>query len=190
MKMPPMRKEKIEARAAAKYRGHDMCAWSVVGPLMDGTREYHSACRICGAHVRVRPDPAPNSIDVGGTAVALNCPAPATHGSEKDQARALGRKIRARKSRMDRDGYVDGQYYGDHPTNAIYDVTTGTSSYMVRARSRDAAIASVARIEENKRRSLIITTRGIGHDTRFIRCAGCQSVFCGDPSCQAQGGGK
>lgn len=183
MKMPPMRKEKIDARDAAKYRGHDMCAWSIVGPLMDGTREYHSACRICGAYVRVRPDPAPNGIDVGGTAVALNCPAPATHDSEKDQARALGRKIRARKTRMDRDGYVNGQYYGFHP-NAIYDVTTDTSSYMVRARSRDAAVASVARIEENKRRGLG------GHGTRFVRCAGCQSVFCVDPSCQAQEGGK
>lgn len=183
MKMTPslIRACKITAREGAAWRGHDMTAWSIVGPLMDGTREYHSACRICGAYVRVRPDPAPNSTDVGGTAVALNCPAPATHGSEKDQARALGRKIRARKTRMDRDGYVNGQYYGFHP-NAIYDVTTDTSSYMVRARSRDAAVASVARIERNKK-----ATQFHG---AFYTCRGCGMWTCVDPSCQAQGGEK
>lgn len=188
LRMPAMRKEKTAVRDAAKWRGHDMSAWIIVR-LQDGTREHHTACRICGAYARCAPWPAPNGIDIYGTAVALNCPAPVERGSERDQVRALGRKIRARRARMDRDGYVDGQYYGDHPTNAIFDVTTDTSSYMVRARSRDAAIISVARVEENKRRAAALKHAPLGPSTRFIRCAGCQSAFCGDPSCQAQAGG-
>lgn len=34
---------------------------------------YESVCKGCGSYVQVDTDPAPNGIDIGGTAVALNC---------------------------------------------------------------------------------------------------------------------
>lgn len=31
-------------------------------------------CQTCGAYVQVDSNPPPNGIDIGGNAVALNCP--------------------------------------------------------------------------------------------------------------------
>jgi len=80
MKMTPslIRACKITAREGAAWRGHDMTAWSTV-TLQSGEQQFHAECRVCKAYMRVSPDPAPNGIDVGGTAVALNCPAPCQH---------------------------------------------------------------------------------------------------------------
>ncbi len=65
---------KRDARAAATWRGHSMRLFIPVG-----TREYKpiqwaACCRNCSAAMVVNIKPAPNEIDIGGTAVALNCP--------------------------------------------------------------------------------------------------------------------
>jgi hypothetical protein len=43
----------------------------------DGTFSYigDSVCKTCNAGVVIRTHPAPNQIDIGGTAVAFGCPA-------------------------------------------------------------------------------------------------------------------
>ena len=60
---------KREAREAADWRGHDLGRF---------TPSWHSLhftayCRRCDEWVMVTPHPLPNEIEVGGSAVALNC---------------------------------------------------------------------------------------------------------------------
>ena len=60
------------AQKSTKARGHSM-RWRLVfgragGPLAQG-----GACRHCGMEVWLHERPAPNQIDIGGEAVALNC---------------------------------------------------------------------------------------------------------------------
>lgn len=50
------------ATLATRYRGHSM-GW--IGPI--GT------CKACAAWVHLDPAPPPNGIDMGGSAVAINC---------------------------------------------------------------------------------------------------------------------
>lgn len=40
----------------------------------EGRFRRHSKCRRCGMGVQILTHPAPNEIDIGGEAVALNCP--------------------------------------------------------------------------------------------------------------------
>lgn len=63
---------KRRAQAATKYRGHRM-RWGVVYGRANGPKSQHGQCRDCGASVSVHERPAPNDIDVGGLAVAVNC---------------------------------------------------------------------------------------------------------------------
>ena len=66
--MTKMRRLKIEAWASATRRGHDMAHFTTLsGHLAE------AICRDCGAYVQVDTNPAPNGIDIGGTAVAINC---------------------------------------------------------------------------------------------------------------------
>lgn len=60
---------KKEAMEAAKWRGHKFS-----GAWWQGSHTFGRNCVVCDAWVLVDTKPAPNSIDIGGTAVALNCP--------------------------------------------------------------------------------------------------------------------
>jgi hypothetical protein len=57
-----------QAAATAAIRGHRLGSWTVSGP-----RRAYAVCTVCGASLAVDASPPPNSIDIGGTAVALNC---------------------------------------------------------------------------------------------------------------------
>lgn len=58
------------ARAACKWRGHDMQRFSID----PGRLVAYSECRKCKQTCTVLVSPLPNQIDVGGRAVALTCP--------------------------------------------------------------------------------------------------------------------
>lgn len=60
---------KQQATRATWSRGHDMKAFKHYTP-----DNAVASCRKCGMEVQVLAKPAPNEIDVGGEAVALNCP--------------------------------------------------------------------------------------------------------------------
>ena len=61
---------KKSALESCKHRGHSMSKfkrgiyWSNV---------HFSKCKLCSMQVAVDPHPAPNGIDIGGEAVALDC---------------------------------------------------------------------------------------------------------------------
>lgn len=84
--------------------------------------------------------------------------------------------MRARKQRMNAGGYVGGVYFGHVPGTAIYEVDTDRGGYTVRATSRRRALYAVWRVEANRTR------------THRIKCHGCGSVWCEDPSCAASKG--
>jgi len=58
---------KKEALHSCKRRGHEMSRWTT------WPRSYMSECVKCGLYVQVIPKPLPNEIEIGGTAVAVNC---------------------------------------------------------------------------------------------------------------------
>lgn len=59
---------KGQALAACKRRGHTMQPWITY----DETNAVTS-CFGCGMEVQVLTNPAPNEVDIGGEALALNC---------------------------------------------------------------------------------------------------------------------
>jgi len=65
-KIERLRREALES---CIYRGHKMRPFS---------RQYRhwwdSECKDCGMAASINDEPAPNDIDIGGEAVALNCP--------------------------------------------------------------------------------------------------------------------
>ena len=63
---------RFEAMQVARCRGHDMGRMTRVF-VADGRKTWQSECRKCGAWVQVQPNPAPNGVDIGGEAVALEC---------------------------------------------------------------------------------------------------------------------
>ena len=64
---------KAQARESAEWRGHSMTPFKDMTGLVKSRTFYRSTCRKCGMLVDVNPDPAPNGIDIGGSAVALGC---------------------------------------------------------------------------------------------------------------------
>ena len=58
-----------EARKSCKFRGHRMEPFE---RSHNNTRAI-SACYNCEATVQIDTKPAPNGIDIGGDAVAINC---------------------------------------------------------------------------------------------------------------------
>jgi hypothetical protein len=59
---------KKEALESCDFRGHDM------GKFRNYDKETaRSLCWNCGMYVQVESSPAPNSIDIGGNAVAMTC---------------------------------------------------------------------------------------------------------------------
>ena len=59
---------RAEANRAARWRGHTMGAWVALTP-----NRAHAVCDVCGATVTVDTCPAPNDIDIAGSAVAVEC---------------------------------------------------------------------------------------------------------------------
>lgn len=62
-----------DARRAAESRGHELGRFSPLLPSTGLGGYADAACTVCGAAVRIETAPAPNSIDVGGDAVAVGC---------------------------------------------------------------------------------------------------------------------
>lgn len=67
--MATLKSLKKEALESAKFRGHKMGGWSDTPDL----KSSQFLCTICDAWVQVQTNPAPNSIDIGGSAVAIGC---------------------------------------------------------------------------------------------------------------------
>ena len=65
MKLSTLKKR---AQSATAWRGHRM-RWHQYDANQAG-----ATCRTCGATVGIETHPAPNGIDIGGSAVARNCP--------------------------------------------------------------------------------------------------------------------
>jgi hypothetical protein len=63
---------KSEAQKAAAWRGHHLAAWYT--DVSRGLATSHCATTGCQAWVRVENRPSPNGIEIGGSAVAVNCP--------------------------------------------------------------------------------------------------------------------
>ena len=61
---------KLQAKAteAASYRGHTLNGWVQISPTIT-----EATCTACNRTVHTNTKPAPNEIDIGGEAVALNC---------------------------------------------------------------------------------------------------------------------
>lgn len=59
-----------DAMKSCEFRGHKMGEWKIVGWHK---RVEQCECTECGMYVQIDPTPPPNGIDIGGTAVALNC---------------------------------------------------------------------------------------------------------------------
>ena len=57
-----------QALAEATWRGHKMATWTNLG--LDHSE---AICQVCGARVYVDVNPAPNGVEIGGMAVAVNC---------------------------------------------------------------------------------------------------------------------
>jgi hypothetical protein len=62
-----------DARRAAESRGHELGRFSPLLPSTGLGGYADATCTACGAAVRIETAPAPNSIDVGGDAVAVSC---------------------------------------------------------------------------------------------------------------------
>ena len=69
--MSTLKQLKREAERSCRFRGHIMNKWVQLAP---GNEE--TTCAICKKGVQVLLHPAPNQINIGGSAVALNCADP------------------------------------------------------------------------------------------------------------------
>lgn len=58
----------IQALSSARFRGHNMGEWEVVSPTSSQTK-----CVRCGKYARINTNPAPNEVQISGSAVALSC---------------------------------------------------------------------------------------------------------------------
>ena len=63
---------KSEAHESCRFRKHHMAPFKRTRTDLDRLSAC-SECRHCGMQVFVDTRPEPNSIDIGGEAVALNC---------------------------------------------------------------------------------------------------------------------
>lgn len=64
-------KLKAEAKHSAQLRGHRLTRFKRASTA--GSVYWDAKCYDCAATVRVTPNPKPNEINIGGTAVALTC---------------------------------------------------------------------------------------------------------------------
>lgn len=61
-----------DAIESSKRRGHDMAVWH--DGSLDSRPSVTLCCKECGMFATANSRPLPNEIDIGGSAVALNCP--------------------------------------------------------------------------------------------------------------------
>ena len=73
--------EKLRRSAleSAAWRGHQMGRFehyhgTWLGQRLPNRHAGTAKCKICGAYASFNTYPPPNGIDIGGDAVALNCP--------------------------------------------------------------------------------------------------------------------
>ena len=67
------------ASEAVWARGHEHALWELIVPPTEsngGRVVFRYTCPKCGAECDINTKPAPNEIDVGGSALAVNCPEP------------------------------------------------------------------------------------------------------------------
>lgn len=64
---------KKQARQSAKFRGHDLAPFKRWWKTGNEWTRFLAYCRMCDMQVAVDLAPAPNGIDIGGEAVALDC---------------------------------------------------------------------------------------------------------------------
>ena len=60
-----------EGRDIARRRGHDMKPGEI--NRSDRKATYLTQCRRCGVYLHCDTRPMPNGIDIGGSAVAIDC---------------------------------------------------------------------------------------------------------------------
>lgn len=70
--MDTLRSLMRDAEDTAKWRGHTV-VWTKVD-IEQGVAT--AACTVCGRNIHVNTNPAPNSIDIAGAAVAVGCDKP------------------------------------------------------------------------------------------------------------------
>ena len=63
---------RMRAESACETRGHRLGKWDTRHG--ESRSLANNECIGCGAWVQCNTRPQPNGIDIGGTAVALNCP--------------------------------------------------------------------------------------------------------------------
>jgi len=78
MKMRTVKKLKHDAAAACRFRGHKMGPWGFTIAAGGMAIRGGSICKQCSMSVQYDTSPPPNGIDIGGEAVALNCPGKST----------------------------------------------------------------------------------------------------------------
>lgn len=66
--MPRMNVLMREALESCRTRGHIMNPFTKLS-----TTRFITQCKACGKYVLITSRPSPNEINIGGTAVALNC---------------------------------------------------------------------------------------------------------------------
>lgn len=66
-KIDKLRKEALES---CKFRGHTMERFTHLDTIFPVAV---STCKKCNKYVQINTHPAPNDIDIDGTAVALSC---------------------------------------------------------------------------------------------------------------------
>lgn len=70
------RRLKADARRSTDMRGHTLTRFSTfmtIDSPVYACRAATAHCSVCGAYVQVITNPRPNQIDIGGSAVAVNC---------------------------------------------------------------------------------------------------------------------
>ena len=67
--MNAMKKLQKEAKESSRFRQHDLAEFVQLGPHLAVAECVH-----CGMEVACNTRPQPNEIDIGGEAVALDCP--------------------------------------------------------------------------------------------------------------------
>src|SRR5690606_28679738 len=70
MSLQIVQRRMTEAQKTTRLRGH-IIAWDNESSLWREQR--HGHCVICGATVSVYSNPAPNGIDIAGSALAIDC---------------------------------------------------------------------------------------------------------------------
>jgi len=66
-----MKQLQREAKESCEWRGHSMIPWQYHSFWKNIT---YSSCSKCSGFVQCDTAPPPNGIDIGGSAVAENCP--------------------------------------------------------------------------------------------------------------------